>query len=45
MNMVHELATIRTKSHLIKLIFTKEVFEHLIKRNKNKGNKKQIGEN
>lgn len=42
--MAHELATVRTKSHLIELIFT-EVFEHLVKRNKHKGNKKQIGEN
>lgn len=45
MNMVHELATVRTKSHLIRLIFTEEVFEHLVKRNKNKENKKHIRKN
>lgn len=31
MNILHELATLRTKSQLIKLILTEgEVFEHLI---------------
>lgn len=46
MNIAHELATVRTKSHLIRLILTEgEVFEHHVMGNKmNKGNKKQIGE-
>lgn len=47
MTIVHELATIRRKSHLIKLILILtegKVFEHLVEGNKkNKGNMKQIG--
>lgn len=46
MNIVHELAVVRTKSHLIKLIVAEgEVFEHLVNGNKNKENKKHVGEN
>lgn len=45
MNTVHELAVVRTKSHLIKLIIAEgEVFEHLVNGN-NKENKKHVGEN
>lgn len=44
--MIHELSTVSTKSHLIKLIPAEgEVFEHVVMGNqKNKGNKIQTGE-